>query len=111
MLHTLRYSLAENARRPQGEKKNEHGEGEDVPPLSAEPFAAESLDKPQHEAAQHRPLDVADAADDCGGERLESDDESHQKVDLAVVRAGHHASGPGQRRTDEEGACDHRVDV
>src|SRR6185436_2245962 len=111
MLHTLRYTLAENTGRPQCEEKDQHCEGEDVTPLATEPFRAERLDEPQYEATQHRAFDVADTTDDGSGEGLQTDDETHQEVDLAVVGARHHAGGASQSGADEEGLGDHRVDI
>src|SRR3954453_15569230 len=73
------HAFAEQPLRSQGQDQDEHDEGEDVLVMGAEDAAgqradvagAERFDKAEQHAADHRAGEVADAAEDRCGERLQ----------------------------------------
>src|SRR3954470_11929212 len=79
-------ALAEQALRAQREHQDEHDEGEDVLVVAAENAAGEvadvagteRLDQAEQDAADHRTGEVADAAEDGSGERLQPRQEAHR---------------------------------
>src|SRR3954468_7014959 len=80
----VRHPLAEQPRGPQREHDDQHDEGEDVAVLAPQDAAGDDadvagtdgLDEAQEDAAHHRAGQVADAAEHCGGERLQAREEA-----------------------------------
>src|SRR5690606_25253305 len=79
--------------------------------VKAEDNRPQRLDEAQEQAAEHCAGDVADAAQDGGGEGLQPGYEAHVVIDDAVVDAPHHAGCTGHRTADGERLRDHPVDV
>ncbi len=100
------------------EYEDEEYEGPDVGPgLAAELRHAgdvgdvgggHGFGEAEDEAADHGSVDVADAAEDGGGEGLEAEDEAHAEVDLAVLEPVGQASDGGEGGAEGEGDHDDR---
>ena len=80
--------FAKQPRRPEHQHDDQHDEGEDVLVVAAEEAAGQvadvarpqRLDQAEQHAAEHRPGQVADAAEHGGGEGLEAEHETHLVV-------------------------------
>src|SRR3989344_1527906 len=107
----LDHALAEKTRRPDDQHQDQYEKGEDVLVMAAEKSAgqrsdvtgAQTLDHTEQQAAQHRPGDVADAAQHRGGESLEPEHEAHVVMRQSVISAEHDARHRRQRGTNHEG--------
>ena len=114
MRQTFRQSasdLAEQAFGPEGEHQDQHEERDHVLEGRVHEGHRQAFDHAQQQAAEHRALDVADAAEHGRGERLEPRREAHEEVDLGVVQADQHAGGAAERGAEKERDRDHPVDV
>src|SRR3989454_5119718 len=94
--------LAQQALGSEDEDHDEHREGEDVLVLGAERSpreqgqigGGEGLEQPEHEPAEHRAGDVADAAEHGRGEGLQPRNEPGVGIDQSVLDAEQDAGGP-----------------
>src|SRR5207247_2759610 len=100
--------LAQQALGSEDEDHDEHREGEDVLVLGAERAARqqrqiggrEGLEQAEHEAADHRARNIADAAEHGGGERLQPGNEPGVGIDQPVLAAEHYAAATPTRAAD-----------
>src|SRR5687768_4191968 len=88
----IRYSLAQQTLRAEHQDEDEDGERPDVLPRPAAERrrrvgGGHDLDHAEGEATEHRPVDVADAAEHRRGEGLETGDEAHPEVHLTEPQA------------------------
>jgi hypothetical protein len=110
-------AFAQRARRWKRQLEDPHDERDDGLVVAAENTAGqhadvagpERLDQAEQDAADHRAGEVADAAEDRGGERLQAGQEAHRVLDRAVVGGVHHPGQRGERGADHEGCRDHGV--
>ena len=65
----------------------------------------------EHDAAQHGALEIADAAEHRGGERLQARRIAHEEIDLRVVQPDQHAGSAAQRGAEQKGERDHPAHV
>ena len=103
------------------EDDDEEGEGPDVGPAPAAELlhagdvvdvgGGEGFGEAEDDAAEHGAVDVADAAEDGGGERLEAHEEAHAVVDVAVLQAVRDRCDGGEEAADGEGDDDDAVGV
>jgi len=116
---TLDNARPQQAGRAEHQHRDQHEEREHVLVMAAEETAgevadvarAERFDQSQQQAAQHRPAQIADAAQHRGREGLEAEQKTHVIVRQAVIGADHDPGYRGQRRADHERGGDHPVDV
>src|SRR5882757_879549 len=117
----VRDALAEQALGPDEQHDDEEDEGPHVGPAAAAELLhagdvgdvrrGAGFRYPQDEAAEHGSVDVADAAEDGGGEGLEAGLEAHVVSDLAVFEPGGQARDGGEEAADGEGDDDDPVGV
>jgi len=98
-------------RGPEDQHEREGHEHRELGPAGQPERCREVLDEADHEAAEHRAGDVADAAEDGRRERLQAGVEAEVLADEAEVVAPHDARRAGQRATDGERERDGLVDV
>ena len=101
----------ENAGRHEDQRDREDHERRHVLVVGGEIGRPEHLDEADQEAAEHRAGQRADAAEHRGGEGLDARHEAVGEIDDAVVDDEHHPRDCGERRADDEGDRDRRVDV
>ncbi len=106
-------SLAEQSRGPEDEDHDEDPEGDDL--LQPDRVARNEVDRKrlghaQHEAPEHRAADVADSAEDSGGEGIERWDEPHVRGHLGDHRI-EEACGATEYAAEGEGRGDGPVNV
>ena len=104
-------SLAEDAGRLEDEDEGQDQEDEELRPAGVAQGGRGVLDEADDEAAEHGAGDVADAAEDGGGERLESGVEPEVEADIAEAQAPHDAGGRREGATEEERQGDRLVHV
>src|SRR5262245_32840412 len=68
--------LTEETRRPEEQDHDQQHEGHDVAPLGAEQRGPPVLRDSEHQSAEQRTAEVADATQDGGGERLDAEEEA-----------------------------------
>src|SRR5215211_1093152 len=106
-----RRAVAEEPLRPEHQHQDQHGEDHDRRPLDAYVLVGHGPDDPDQEPPDHRPGEVADAPEDRRREGVEPLLETHVEDRDAVEEAVHHARGPGQDASQEEGDGDRAVHV
>src|SRR5262249_38903029 len=115
----LPHDLTEQALGPENQDQDQDGEREDVLVLGAEGAAREQrevgggkgFEQAQHQPAHHGARDVADAAENGGGECLEARDEPRVGIDEAVLHTEEHARGAAHGSADQERQWDDPGDV
>src|SRR5215216_4432563 len=106
-----RRAVPEESRWPEHEHQDQHGEDDDRRPPDAYVLVGHGPDDPDQEPPDHRPGEVADAPEDRRREGVEPLLETHVEDRDAVEEAVHHARGPGQDASQEEGDGDRAVHV
>src|ERR671921_501144 len=91
-----RGAVAEQARRPEHQDQDEHGEDHDGRPPDANVLVRHGADDPDEEPPDDGPRKVADAAEHGGRERVEALGEAHVEHRDAVEEAVHDARGAGE---------------
>src|SRR5215210_430922 len=103
--------VAEEARRPEHQDQDEHGEDHNSRPPEAYVLVGHGTDDPDEEPAHHSPGKVANPAEHGGCERVEPLGEAHVEDGDAVEEAVHHARGAGEDAAEEERDGDRSVHV
>src|SRR5215210_4725605 len=106
-----RRAVAEQARGPENEHHDENGEDHDRGPPDAYVLVGHGADDADEEPPDHGPGQVADASEYRRRERVESLLEPHVEDRDAVEEPVHHARGPGEDASQEEGYGDRAVHV
>src|ERR1700754_3942571 len=92
-LCSVRNAFAHDAGRTQRKYDDQHHEGEDVLVVAAQEVSgqvadgagAQAFDQAEQDAAQHRAVDVADAAQHCGAEGFQPGHEAHRELRGGVI--------------------------
>src|SRR5215213_3260878 len=95
-------TVAEQARRPEHQDQDEHGEDHDGRPPDAYILVRHGADDPDEEPSDHGPSKVADTTKHGRRERVEALGEAHVENRDAVEEAVHHARGAGEDAAEEE---------
>src|SRR5450756_2034166 len=98
----FRRLLSQQPGRPPEENNDEDDEDKDIFPGSADVAGKERFHESQQQPADHGARDVADAAQDGGGERLETVGPAHVEADGTVVHAVHDAGDAAEGRAQSE---------
>src|SRR5829696_5427462 len=106
-----RRAVPEEARGPEHQDYDKHGEDHDRRPPDAYVLVSHGPDDADEEPAHDRPGQVADAPQDRSRERVESLLEPHVEDRDAVEEPVHHARGPGEDASQEERYRDRAVHV
>src|ERR671917_2538374 len=106
-----RRAVPEEARRPEYKDHNQHGEDHDRRPPHAYVLVGHGPYDPDEEPSDHRPGQVADAPQHRRRERVEPLLEAYVEDRDAVEEPVHHARGPGEDASQEEGDGDRAVHV
>src|SRR5918995_5679493 len=106
-----RRAVPEQARRPEHEHHYQHGEDNDRGPSDAYVLVGHGPDDADEEPTDHGPGQVAYAPEDRRRERVEPLLEPHVEDRDSVEEPVHHAGGPGEDASEEEGYGDRAVDV
>src|SRR5215217_1707192 len=106
-----RRAVAEQARRPEHQDQDEHGEDHDSGPPDAYVLVRHGPDDPDKEPPDDRPGEVSDAAENGRRERVEPLGEAHVKYRDAVEEPVHHARGAGEYAAEKERDGDRAVHV
>src|SRR5829696_8681119 len=106
-----RRAVSEQTRRPENEHHDQDGEDNDRGPSDAYVLVGHGPDDADEEPTDHGPGQVAYAPEDRRRERVESLLEPHVEDRDAVEEPVHHARGPGEDASKEEGYGDRAVDV
>ena len=69
------------------------------------------FDQSEQNAAQHRTSEIANAAENGSGERLQAEHEAHLVMGDFVIVADHDAGNGRQGRTNHKGRSDDAVDI
>src|SRR3989304_7452668 len=88
----LSQAFAQNPLRTEDEHQHQHGEGDHILKLVEgrntkalqEKTGAYGFKQPQEKTADSRTGDIADSAQDSGGERLDARNEAHKEVHLMI---------------------------
>src|SRR4029079_13264402 len=94
--------LAEDSRRAEHQDHDQDDEDDRTGPARLAHRLREDLDEGDREAADRGSCEVADPAEDRGGERLESGVEAEVEADEAEILALEDAGRAGQGATDQE---------
>src|SRR5919107_3013836 len=95
-----RGTVAEQARRPEHQDQDEHGEDHDGRPPDANVLVRHGADDPDEEPPDDGPRKVADAAEHGGRERVQALGEADVEHGDAVEEAVHHARSAGEYPTE-----------
>src|SRR5215204_5556087 len=106
-----RRAVSEQARGPENEHHDENGEDHDRGPPDTNVLVGHGPDDADEEPPDHSPGQVADAPEYRRRERVEPLLEPHVEDRDAVEEPVHHARGPGEDASQEEGYGDRAVDV
>src|SRR5262249_20786348 len=114
-----RQSFAEQSLRAEDQDHHEKREGDEVAQLigrrNAEPIEKERrshrFDDAEKEATEHRPGNIAYAAEHSGAEGLDAGKKAHVEIDLLVDEAIEHAADAGHRGAKHKGEDDHPVRI
>src|SRR5215475_2450062 len=93
--------------RPDEHEDHEDREDDEVLEGGREVAGGERLCEAHEQPAEHRPGDVADAADDRRGEGLQPDAEARVGVEARLDDPPHHAGRTCERPSEQEGDHDH----
>src|SRR5918997_2733998 len=106
-----RGAVAEQARRPEHQDQDQHGEDHDGRPPDADVLVRHGADDPDEKSPDDGPREVADAPEHGGCERVEALGEAHVEHRDAVEEAVHHARGAGEYAAEEKRYGDGAVHV
>src|SRR5215204_6228704 len=106
-----RRAVPEEAPGPEHQDHDEHGEDHDRGPPDAYVLIGHGPDDPDEEPPDHRAGQVTDTPEDRRREREESLLEPNVEDRDAVEEPVHHARGPSEDASKEEGYGDRAVDV
>src|SRR5829696_2619752 len=106
-----RRAVAEQARGPENEHHDQHGQDHDRGPPDAYVLVGHGPDDADEEPPDHGPGQVAYAPEDSRRERVGPLLEPHVEDGDAVEEPVHHARGPGEDASQEEGYGDRAVHV
>src|SRR3712207_1811063 len=106
-----RGAVTEEPSGPEHQNQDEHGEDHDRRPPDAYVLVGHGADDADQEPPDHRPGQVADAAQHRRRERVEPLLEAHVEDRDAVEEPVHHARGSGQDASEEEGDGDRAVHI
>src|SRR5829696_81002 len=106
-----RRAVPEEARGPEHQDHDEHGEDHDRGPPDAYVLVGHGPDDADEKPPDHSPGQVAYASEDRSREGVESLLEPHVEDRDAVEEAVHHARGPGENPSQEERYGDRAVHV
>src|SRR5215207_10953314 len=106
-----RGTVTEQARRPEHQDQDEHGEDHDRRPPDPYVLVSHGTDDSDQKSPNHGPGEVADAAENGGRERVQALGEAHVEHRNAVEEAVHHARGAGENAAEEERDGDGTVHV
>src|SRR5215207_3064013 len=96
---------------PEDQDQDENGEDDDVRPPDANVLVVHRADDADEDAAQNRPDEVPDTAQDRRREREEPLPEAQVKDGRAVEEPEHDTRGPGEDAAEQKGHRDGAVDV
>src|SRR5215208_3847462 len=106
-----RRAVSEQARRPEHQDQDEHGEDHDRRPPDAYVLVGHGPYYSDQESSDDGPCEVADAAEHGGRERVQSLREANVEDGDAVEEAVHHARGAGEYAAEQERDGDSAVHV
>src|SRR5919107_2279257 len=106
-----RGAVSEEARRPEHEDQDEHGEDHDSRPSDPYVLVGHRPYDPDEEPSYDGPRKVTDAAENGRRERVEPLGEAHVEDGDAVEEPVHHARGAREYAAEEEGYGDRTVHV
>src|SRR3712207_1531695 len=109
LLH--RRAVAKEPLRPEHQHQDQYGEDHDRHPLDAYVLVGHGHKDPKQEPPDHRPGEVADAAEDGCCEGVEPLLETHVEDRDTVEEAVHPARSPGEDTRQEEREGDRAVNV
>src|SRR5918994_7114652 len=106
-----RGTVAEQARRPEHQNQDEHGEDHDRRPPDTYVLVRHGANDPDEETSDDGPGEITDAAENGRRERVQALGEAHVEHRNAVEEAVHHARGAGENAAEEESDGDGTVHV
>src|SRR5919112_5859291 len=106
-----RGTVTEQARRPEHQDQDEHGEDHDRRPPDTYVLVSHGADDSDEKSPNHGPGEVADAAENGRRKRVQALGEAHIEHRNAVEEAIHHARGAGENAAEEESDGDGTVHV
>src|SRR5215213_10055270 len=101
--------LAEDSGGPEDEDEGQHEEHEELRPARVAERRREVLDEPDDEAAEGRPVDVADAPEDRRCEGLQAGVEAEVLANVAEPEAPDDPRRTRERAAESECQCDRLV--
>src|SRR5215203_6611770 len=104
-------TVAEQARRPEHQDQDEHGEDHDRRPPDAYILVSHGADDADKEPSDHGPSKVTDTTKHGRRERVEALGEAHVEHRDAVEETVHHARGASEDAAEEERDGDGAVHV